>query len=142
MVIEGGKECFLQVAYYLHSPETIQREFGAFAPISDAAPDKIPQTLLGFYVILQKIAFCKMSYAASSTWQNLRQAADLHWILEVLVMDREKKSPEEKQRQRIERLERKVRRRSIKNHAFLLSFAPSAAIRRNLIDLCSFRIVI
>lgn len=38
VVIDGRKKCFIQVAYYLHSPETIQREFGAFAPISDAAP--------------------------------------------------------------------------------------------------------
>ena len=27
-----------QVAYYLGSKETIEREFGAFRPISDAAP--------------------------------------------------------------------------------------------------------
>ncbi len=38
VVIDGRKKCFIQVSYYLHSPETIQREFGAFAPISDAAP--------------------------------------------------------------------------------------------------------
>ena len=38
VVIDGRKKCFIQVAYYLHSPETIQREFGAFTPISDAAP--------------------------------------------------------------------------------------------------------
>ena len=36
--IDGRKKCFIQVAYYLNSPETIEREFGAFAPISDAAP--------------------------------------------------------------------------------------------------------
>ena len=38
VVIDGRKKCFIQVAYYLHGPETIQREFGAFSPISDAAP--------------------------------------------------------------------------------------------------------
>jgi len=38
VVIDGRKKCFIQVAYYLNSPETIKREFGAFAPISDAAP--------------------------------------------------------------------------------------------------------
>ena len=38
VVIDGRKKCFIQVAYYLNSPETIEREFGAFAPISDAAP--------------------------------------------------------------------------------------------------------
>ena len=38
VVIDGRKKCFIQVAYYLHGPETIQRGFGAFAPISDAAP--------------------------------------------------------------------------------------------------------
>lgn len=38
VAIDGKKKCFIQVAYYLHSPETIKREFGAFAPISDAAP--------------------------------------------------------------------------------------------------------
>ena len=38
VVIDGRKKCFIQVAYYLNNPETIKREFGAFAPISDAAP--------------------------------------------------------------------------------------------------------
>ena len=31
-------ERFKQVAYYLGSKETIEREFGAFKPISDASP--------------------------------------------------------------------------------------------------------
>lgn len=38
VVIDGRKKCFIQVAYYLGSRETIEREFGAFKPISDAAP--------------------------------------------------------------------------------------------------------
>lgn len=38
VVINGRKKCFIQVAYYLASKETIAREFGAFKPISDAAP--------------------------------------------------------------------------------------------------------
>ena len=38
VVINGRKKCFIQVAYYLASKETIDREFGAFKPISDAAP--------------------------------------------------------------------------------------------------------
>ena len=38
VVIDGRKKCFIQVAYYLGSRETIGREFGAFKPISDAAP--------------------------------------------------------------------------------------------------------
>ncbi len=38
VVIDGRKKCFIQVAYLLASKETIQREFGAFSPISDAAP--------------------------------------------------------------------------------------------------------
>ena len=38
VVINGKKKCFIQVAYYLSSKQTIDREFGAFAPISDAAP--------------------------------------------------------------------------------------------------------
>lgn len=38
VVINGRKKCFIQVAYYLTSKETIDREFGAFKPISDAAP--------------------------------------------------------------------------------------------------------
>lgn len=37
-VINGRKKCFIQVTYYLASKETIDREFGAFKPISDAAP--------------------------------------------------------------------------------------------------------
>lgn len=38
VVIEGKKKCFMQVAYYLQGQDTIDREFGAFKPISDAAP--------------------------------------------------------------------------------------------------------
>ena len=38
VVINGRKKCFIQVAYYLATKETIEREFGAFKPISDAAP--------------------------------------------------------------------------------------------------------
>ncbi len=38
VVINGRKKCFIQVAYYLTSRETISREFDAFKPISDAAP--------------------------------------------------------------------------------------------------------
>ena len=37
-VISGRKKCFIQVAYYLSGKQTIDREFGAFKPISDAAP--------------------------------------------------------------------------------------------------------
>ena len=38
VVISGKKKCFIQVAYYLNGNQTIEREFGAFKPISDAAP--------------------------------------------------------------------------------------------------------
>lgn len=38
VVINGRKKCFIQVAYYLASRETISREFDAFKPIGDAAP--------------------------------------------------------------------------------------------------------
>jgi hypothetical protein len=38
VAIEGRRKCFIQVAYYLNSKETIEREFGAFKPISDASP--------------------------------------------------------------------------------------------------------
>ena len=38
VVIDGKRKCFIQVAYYLHGQETIEREFGAFNPISDASP--------------------------------------------------------------------------------------------------------
>lgn len=38
VVIDGRKKCFIQVAYYLRGQATIDREFGAFRPISDAAP--------------------------------------------------------------------------------------------------------
>jgi hypothetical protein len=38
VAISGRKKCFIQTAYYLSSKETIDREFGAFKPISDAAP--------------------------------------------------------------------------------------------------------
>lgn len=38
VVIDGRKKCFMQVAYYLHGQQTIEREFGAFSPIRDASP--------------------------------------------------------------------------------------------------------
>ena len=38
VVINGKKKCFIQVAYYLSGQQTIDREFGAFKPISDASP--------------------------------------------------------------------------------------------------------
>lgn len=38
VVIDGKRKCFIQVAYYLNSKETIEREFGAFSPINDASP--------------------------------------------------------------------------------------------------------
>lgn len=38
VVISGKKKCFIQVAYYLSGKQTIEREFGAFKPISDASP--------------------------------------------------------------------------------------------------------
>lgn len=38
VVIDGRKKCFIQVAYYLREKTTIDREFGAFRPISDASP--------------------------------------------------------------------------------------------------------
>lgn len=38
LVLDGRKKCFVQVAYYLHSDETIHREFGAFHNITDASP--------------------------------------------------------------------------------------------------------
>ncbi len=38
IAIKDGKKCFIQVAYLLASQSTIEREFGAFSPISDASP--------------------------------------------------------------------------------------------------------
>ncbi len=38
VVIDGKKKCFVQVSYYLNGQQTIEREFGAFKPISDASP--------------------------------------------------------------------------------------------------------
>ena len=38
VVISGKKKCFIQVAYYLSGSQTIEREVGAFKPISDASP--------------------------------------------------------------------------------------------------------
>ena len=38
VVLNGKKKCFVQVAYYLGSDQTIEREFGAFKPISDSSP--------------------------------------------------------------------------------------------------------
>ena len=38
VAIQEGKKCFIQVSYLLSSQQTIEREFGAFAPITDASP--------------------------------------------------------------------------------------------------------
>lgn len=38
VAIKDGKKCFIQVTYLLASQETIQREFGAYKPITDASP--------------------------------------------------------------------------------------------------------
>ena len=38
IAIKDGKKCFIQVAYLLANQSTIEREFGAFSPISDASP--------------------------------------------------------------------------------------------------------
>ncbi|MEE1230554.1 MAG: ATP-binding protein, partial [Phascolarctobacterium sp.] len=38
VAIKDGKKCFIQVAYLLASQMTIDREFGAFKPITDASP--------------------------------------------------------------------------------------------------------
>lgn len=38
VAIKGGKKCFIQVSYLLSSEETIKREFGAYARITDASP--------------------------------------------------------------------------------------------------------
>lgn len=38
VAMRNGKKCFIQVAYIMESNETIEREFGAFSPISDASP--------------------------------------------------------------------------------------------------------
>ncbi len=38
VAIKGSKKCFIQVAYMLASQTVIDREFGAFKPIGDAAP--------------------------------------------------------------------------------------------------------
>lgn len=38
VAIKGNKKCFIQVVYLLASQATIDREFDAFSPISDASP--------------------------------------------------------------------------------------------------------
>lgn len=38
VVLDGRKKCFIQVAYLLASDDVIEREFGAFKPITDASP--------------------------------------------------------------------------------------------------------
>jgi hypothetical protein len=38
IVINEGKKCFVQVCYLLATQDTINREFGAYSPISDASP--------------------------------------------------------------------------------------------------------
>jgi hypothetical protein len=38
VAIKEGKKCFIQVSYLLASKQTVEREFGAFLPITDASP--------------------------------------------------------------------------------------------------------
>jgi len=38
VAVRDGKKCFIQVAYLLASESTVQREFGAFSPLTDQAP--------------------------------------------------------------------------------------------------------
>ena len=38
IAIKDGKKCFIQVSYYMIQESTINREFKAFSPISDASP--------------------------------------------------------------------------------------------------------
>lgn len=38
IAIKNGKKCFIQVSYMLSTNNTIEREFGAFKPISDCSP--------------------------------------------------------------------------------------------------------
>ncbi len=38
VAIRNGKKCFIQVSYLMPSQSTIEREFGAFDPITDASP--------------------------------------------------------------------------------------------------------
>ncbi len=38
IAIKNSKKCFIQVAYFLSSEETIKREFGAYDKITDASP--------------------------------------------------------------------------------------------------------
>ena len=38
IAIKNGKKCFIQVTYMLSNNNTIEREFGAFKPISDCSP--------------------------------------------------------------------------------------------------------
>lgn len=38
VAIRNGKKCFIQVSYLMPSQSTIDREFGAFDPITDASP--------------------------------------------------------------------------------------------------------
>ncbi|MCD8097506.1 MAG: ATP-binding protein [Lachnospiraceae bacterium] len=38
VAVKNGKKCFIQVSYLLASQRTIEREFGAFSPITDASP--------------------------------------------------------------------------------------------------------
>ncbi len=49
VAIHDGKKCFIQVAYLLAGKETIEREFGAYKPITDASPK--------FVLSLDKIDF-------------------------------------------------------------------------------------
>ena len=38
VAVRNGKKCFIQVSYLMPFQATIDREFGAFAPITDASP--------------------------------------------------------------------------------------------------------
>jgi hypothetical protein len=69
VAIKNGKKCFIQVTYLLASQSTIDREFGAYKPITDASPK--------YVLSLDKIDFSRNGIAHINIVDFLLGKADL-----------------------------------------------------------------
>ena len=70
VAVKNGKKCFIQVAYLLSSKETIEREFGAYAPISDSSPK--------YVFSLDKVDFSRDGIAHLNIVDFLLGKVDIH----------------------------------------------------------------
>jgi len=69
VAIKDGKKCFIQVCYLLASKATVEREFGAYKPITDASPK--------YVLSLDKVDFSRDGIAHMNIVDFLLHTKDL-----------------------------------------------------------------